>query len=101
MAIEIRPADREELGELVLPLLTYIGVAMSPERTARLKALPEFDVSIGAYEDGSVVAGLGSYTFSMTVPGAEGSGVPVETAGATAVGVLPTHRRRGVLRGMM
>jgi predicted acetyltransferase len=33
----------------------------------------------------------------MTVPG----GAPLPTAGVTVVGVLPTHRRRGILRSMM
>ncbi len=39
----------------------------------------------------------GAFTFDMTVPG----GVAVETSGLTVVAVLPTHRRRGILRQMM
>ena len=35
-------------------------------------------------------------TFDLTVPGG-----PVRTAGVTVVGVLPTHRRRGILRELM
>jgi predicted acetyltransferase len=44
----------------------------------------------------AIVAGAGSFPFDMTVPGAT-----VPTAGVTVVGVLPTHRRRGILTSMM
>ena len=39
----------------------------------------------------------GAYAFDVTLPG----GAVVATSGVTAVGVLPTHRRRGVLRSLM
>src|SRR6202012_5936189 len=39
----------------------------------------------------------GSFPFDITAPG----GPSVATAGLTAVGVLPTHRRRGVLTTLM
>ncbi|MEV7128868.1 GNAT family N-acetyltransferase [Streptomyces sp. NPDC093260] len=38
-----------------------------------------------------------TYAFELTLPG----GTLVPAAGVTAVGVLPTHRRRGVLSAMM
>jgi len=50
-----------------------------------------------AFDDGAIVGGAGAFSLRMTVPG--GSVVP--TAGVTVVGVLPTHRRRGILRSMM
>src|SRR5207249_313158 len=43
-----------------------------------------------------VVGGAGAFPFTLTVPGGR-----VRAAGVTVVGVLPTHRRRGVLRSMM
>nr|MBA3330392.1 GNAT family N-acetyltransferase [Actinomycetota bacterium] len=43
-----------------------------------------------------IVGGAGVLPFTMTVPGAR-----VATAGVTVVGVLPTHRRRGILTAMM
>ena len=42
------------------------------------------------------VAGSGAFAFDLTVPGGQ-----VKAAGVTIVGVLPTHRRRGYLHGMM
>jgi predicted acetyltransferase len=61
----------------------------------------EADRSLAAF-DSALPAGLdlvgttGVYSFPMAVPGAV---LPV--AGVTMVAVLPTHRRRGILRSMM
>ncbi|MEV7546602.1 GNAT family N-acetyltransferase [Streptomyces sp. NPDC089915] len=48
-------------------------------------------------EDGDPVGTAGAYSFELTLPG-EGL-VPV--SGVTAVGVLPSHRRQGVLTALM
>ncbi|KQX59460.1 MULTISPECIES: GNAT family N-acetyltransferase [unclassified Streptomyces] len=47
--------------------------------------------------DGVPVGTAGSYSFELTLPG----GVLAPAAGVSAVGVLPSHRRRGVLGAMM
>ncbi|MFE7312383.1 GNAT family N-acetyltransferase [Streptomyces sp. NPDC057555] len=47
--------------------------------------------------DGRPVGTAGAYSFELTLPG----DIPVPAAGVTAVGVLPSHRRRGVLSAMM
>ncbi|MFD1146172.1 GNAT family N-acetyltransferase [Saccharothrix hoggarensis] len=47
--------------------------------------------------DGRPVGTAGAYSFELTLPG----DVVVPAAGVTAVGVLPTHRRQGVLSAMM
>lgn len=49
-----------------------------------------------ATENDEMVGVGGSFTFTMTVPGAE-----IPAAGLTVVGVLPTHRRKGILSSMM
>ena len=50
-----------------------------------------------AARDGRRIVGTaGSFAFSMTVPGG-----PVPVAGVTWVGVLPTHRRQGVLGALL
>jgi predicted acetyltransferase len=73
----------------------------SPVRSARAlrqfepeRSLAAFDESLPAGE--AVVGTTGVYSLRMTVPGAT---LPV--AGVTAVSVLPSHRRRGVLRSLM
>ncbi|MYW69443.1 GNAT family N-acetyltransferase [Streptomyces sp. SID8379] len=47
--------------------------------------------------DGRPVGTAASYSFELTLPG----GAVVPAAGVTAVGVLPSHRRQGVLSAMM
>ena len=60
------------------------------------KELHEPARSIGAY-DGQTLVGIGTaYSFQMSVPGG-----PLPAAGVSWVGVLPTHRRRGVLTALM
>lgn len=54
-------------------------------------------VTDGDIGSGPVVGTASFYGFDLTVPG--GATVPV--AGVTNVGVLPTHRRRGILRQLM
>ncbi len=58
------------------------------------RSLAAFDANLPAGE--TLVGTTGAYSLRMTVPGAA---LPV--AGVTAVSVLPSHRRRGVLRSLM
>lgn len=52
---------------------------------------------IGVRDGNDWVATLGGYDFDLTVPG--GGAVPAN--GVTIAGVLPTHRRRGILTALM
>jgi predicted acetyltransferase len=52
--------------------------------------------TLGAFDGRTLVGVTTAFSFDLRVPGA---GVPA--AGVSWVGVLPTHRRRGVLRGLM
>lgn len=52
---------------------------------------------IGALESGVVIGGVDSYSGWLAVPG----GARVSHAAVTHVGVLPTHRRQGVLSRLM
>ena len=74
---------------------------LSPARLARALRQFEQDRSLAALDPAlpaadAVVGTTGVYSLRMAVPGAV---LPV--AGVTAVSVLPTHRRRGVLRSLM
>ena len=51
---------------------------------------------VTAEEDGRLVCQGGAFEFRMAVPGGS-----APCAGITWIGVLPTHRRRGILTGMM
>ena len=52
---------------------------------------------IAAWELDACIGHVAAYRFEMLVPG----GAWVPTAGVTRVGVLPTHRRRGVLTALL
>jgi predicted acetyltransferase len=90
-------ASAAELTAAVGPIWHYFGRS-SPtvDQVASLSRVLPTDRVYGAWEDGRAVGGAGSFPFELTVPGGR-----VRAAGVTVVGVLPTHRRRGILRAMM
>lgn len=70
-----------------------------PHFADRWKTLVEFDRMLAAVDhdrDDLMVGCAAALSFTMTVPGG-----PIPVAGVTAVGVLPSHRRRGVLTALM
>ncbi|MER6910846.1 GNAT family N-acetyltransferase [Streptomyces sp. NPDC000594] len=81
----------------------YGGMEPPPERRALRAAVTEYDRSLGVWEDGGCVGAAAAYSFRMTVPGGRSGGAPapVATAAVSMVGVVPTHRRRGILTAMM
>lgn len=94
--IVLRTPTDEEFPRFIAPLSIAFGHRMSDAEIANDRRTIELDRFIGALQGESVVGCAGAYTFRLTVPGGE-----VGAAGLTAVGVLPTHRRRGILRQMM
>jgi predicted acetyltransferase len=96
MAIEVRPCEPEELKLGLTPIFHFFGSAPSEEGLASISRVLPADRMHMALEDGSAVGGAGVFPFELTVPGGR-----VRAGGVTVVGVLPTHRRRGVLSSMM
>lgn len=74
----------------------YFGWVLSEEEATRFSTLLPFDRMHAVLDDGAIVAGAGAYGFELTVPGGA-----LPCGGVTVVGVLPSHRRRGLLRRMM
>jgi predicted acetyltransferase len=96
MAIEIRVCEPEELKAGLTPIFHFFGSTPGEEGVAALgRVLPAERMHM-ALENGTTVGGAGAFPFELTVPGGR-----VRAAGVTVVGVLPTHRRRGILREMM
>jgi predicted acetyltransferase len=97
--IEIRPVTSpEELRQAANGIVHYVGREAPTEEWAE-RWLRNFELGrmLAAIDDGAIVGGAGAFGLRMTVPG----GAQLGTAGVTIVGVLPTHRRRGILRSMM
>jgi predicted acetyltransferase len=96
MAVEIRACEPDELKLGLTPIFHFFGSAPSEDGVASLGRVLPADRLHMALEDGTAVGGAGVFPFELTVPGGR-----VPAAGVTVVGVLPTHRRRGILRGLM
>lgn len=97
MAIEITACSTtDEILPAISPVFHYFGMQPAPQDGERFVPFVEPSRAFAARESGTIVAGCASFRFDLTVPG----GI-VPTAGLTVVGVLPTHRRRGILRRMM
>ena len=74
------------------------GAAASHEQLVAASAeLRDVDRTQAAFVDGKLAGTAQMLSLELTVPGRG----PVPMGGVTAVGVLPTHRRLGLLRGMM
>ncbi|MEV5600942.1 GNAT family N-acetyltransferase [Streptomyces sp. NPDC052299] len=98
--MEIRPTTDEDFEVFVETVHTAFG--QFPETPVadggRWWSALEMDRGLFAVApDGKPVATAAAYSFELTLPG----GKPVPAAGVTAVGVLPSHRRRGALTAMM
>ena len=90
-------ASLDELREALQPISHYFGSEATPEGTERVAQWLELERMHAAVVDGRIVGGAGAFGFDVSVPG----GGLVSAAGVSVVGVLPTHRRRGVLTAMM
>src|SRR4051795_11119731 len=89
-------ADQDEYSRAIGAIGQYFNPPPSEELYERWgRPLPP-DPMHAAFEDGAFVGGAGAFPFELSVPGGS-----LPCAGVTAVGVHPTHRRRGVLRSMM
>jgi predicted acetyltransferase len=88
----------EELRDAAGAMVHYFG-RDKPSDDWSERWLNNFELARmhAAFDDGAIVGGAGAFSFRMTAPG----GASVPTAGVTIVAVLPTHRRRGILRSMM
>ncbi|MEV6183479.1 GNAT family N-acetyltransferase [Streptomyces sp. NPDC052015] len=91
----LRPEDWDTwYGTL---LRAFGGVDESDEERALWRRLTPCERSFGAWDGDELVGTAGAFDFRLTVPG----GASVPAAGVTMVGVLATHRRRGILTRMM
>ena len=94
---QIRPVTEEEL-----PAFDYVdqqafnGRPNSARGHANWLARLELDRTLGAFDGTTLVGVTGIYSFRMRVPGAMAA-----VAGVSMVAVLPSHRRRGALTGLM
>ncbi len=95
--IEVKTCAPDEVAGALTGIWHYFGSRPEAEETERLGTILPAERVLAAVDGGAIVGGAGAYLFDTTVPG----GAQVPTAGVMAVGVLPTHRRRGALTALM
>ncbi|WP_250563976.1 GNAT family N-acetyltransferase [Sphaerisporangium fuscum] len=92
----IRPIKESEWPERIEMHEEAFAQDLRPSQVARYTALTEFDRTLGAFDGDRLVGVTQGLSFTMTVPGG-----PRPVCGVTGVGVLPSHRRRGILSSLM
>ncbi len=96
-SITVRPCrDLDEFHLAVGSIGHYFGGWPDREEAERFARNLPVERMHAAFDGETIVGGGGALPFTMTVPGGE-----LPCAGVTVVGVLPTHRRRGVLSTLM
>jgi predicted acetyltransferase len=93
---EVRAIGRDALDEYVAAVEGSFGHHATEEDVDDASLLFEPGRCFAALVDGRIVGGTATLSLDVTVPG----GRAVPAAGVTDAGVLPTHRRRGLFRGL-
>ena len=95
--IEIRPPAEDELRAAMVAAETAFGTgAIEDEDWERERQALPASRALAAFDGGKPVALAGAYKFDLSIPGGQ-----LPCAGVTWVGVMPTHRRQGILRDLM
>ncbi len=98
MPIEIRALADDDLHAAHTAFGRAIQLkALNATNFDRRRPLWWAERSFGAFDGKDVVGHAGGMPFGTLLPG----GAQVATDGVTRVGVLPSHRRRGILTGLM
>lgn len=96
MGLEYRnPSENELRASLDAANVAFANELRDDDFEIQRTELP-IDRIVAAFDDGKPVGLTASIAFEMTIPGGQ-----VPTAGVTYVGVMPTHRRRGILTELM
>jgi predicted acetyltransferase len=96
--VEFRPPDPDELRSVGAAVaISLLQAPHSDEAWDKSEPTWRACETISAFDDGVCVGSASEFLVDTTVPG--GSRLP--TAAITRVGVLPTHRRRGIAKRLM
>jgi predicted acetyltransferase len=96
MSIEIRVCPPERFVELLKTSEVGFSEDLSDDMIGRVERVADKERWFAPFDGDRIVGTAGVFSFSLSVPGGE-----VPTGGVTFVTVLPSHRRRGLMSGMM
>ncbi|MEX1133456.1 MAG: GNAT family N-acetyltransferase [Acidimicrobiia bacterium] len=94
MAVEFRAIGPDEYPDLVRTMGLAFG--FDPSEDDHFRHLLPLERTVVGFDGGRMVSTAGAFSLDMTIPGGT-----VKCGGTTIVSVAPTHRRQGLLRGMM
>jgi predicted acetyltransferase len=94
--MEIRPVTADELPAYLRTAEGAFHEDVAPEDIEMDRTLVELERTLAAFDGPEIVGTTAILTRELTIPGAV-----MSVAGVTAVGVLATHRRRGLLTALM
>lgn len=97
MTFEIRSITEDEVEAYFVAISAGFGSTNHEDDLGEYRKVADYPQSFAALDGGRFVGGAGAYNFDMTLPG----GAVVAVGGVSCVSVAPTHRRRGVVTGLM
>jgi predicted acetyltransferase len=98
VSVEIRRVRDDELPAFIDTLTTgFMERVDASKLAAELRPLWDLERAWAAFDDGRMCGTFRSFPTELTVPG----GQRLPAAAVSTVTVLPTHRRRGILRAMV
>jgi predicted acetyltransferase len=96
MSLQLRSIAANEFDAFRHAMGVPFGFDTTPEQNDRARQIVELARLRAVFDGPQIVATFGAFSLMLTVPGGT-----IPTAGTTMVSVLPTHRRRGLLRRFM
>ncbi len=90
------PASPDDLPSFLAPIPPAFGEEYAEAEQEADRNVFELDRITAAFDEDQSVGCAGAFTLRLTIPGGE-----VGAAGITLVAVMPSHRRRGILRALM
>ncbi len=96
MSLEYRSPTADEFASVLHATHMAFGEELKDEDLERHRKVMPLDRLLAAWDGDRPVGVTASYPFELTTPGGSG-----KAAGVSWVGVLPSHRRRGILRELM
>lgn len=97
MDYELRPITVDERDRFTEAEWTPFGERPTAAQLEGSRNLIELDRTLAVFDVDRIVGVASALSFELTVPGL----ALVPAAGVTSVGVLPTHRRQGLLNRLM
>jgi predicted acetyltransferase len=97
MGWTVRPSTDADLPALVRAVQAAFSLRATDVQVEESRAFLELDRTLLAVDGDRIVGTAGALSLELTVPGPVG----VPAAGLTFVGVVPTHRRQGILTALM